>query len=891
MSWFARLFRRRKLYGDLAEEMREHIAEKAEQLMREGMGREEATRAARRAFGNATVIEERGREVWQWPRLESIWADVKYALRQLRKSPGFTTTAVLTLALGIGANTAVFSLINAVLLRPLSFPQPDRIFQIEKMNATESSYTASIPLFLQWREHNRVFEHVAAYSVLPVGFNLAQRGRPERVPGLRVSADFFRVLGIAPQLGRNFTVDDDRPGSQHVVILGNSLWHRRYNSDPGLVGKSITIDGQAYTVIGVLPLGFQFLATMPTSSAIEAWTPLQLPAASRDPSSTLECIGRLKGGVTRQQAALEMTSLSRQLALGSSAVFPTSGTINLLPLQQRITGETRPALLLLFGAVGFVLLIACGNVANLLLARMGDRAREIGVRAALGASRLRIIRQILTESLLLAGMGGILGLLVAWLSNRILVASAPLAISRTGAINIDWQVLLFALAASLATGIVFGLIPALRVPKIGAIDALRDGLSRRATAGRSHRRLSGALVMAETALSLMLLIAAGLLIESFLKLQQVNPGFNYDRLSTFETTLSVAKYGNPTELQRFVQQVTQRIQALPGVDSAASASSLPTEPTLNFPFTIEGGPTPSPGQPSGESDYLIVSSEYFRAMRIPMLKGRALTESDTEHSPGVVVINQAMARKYWPNEDPIGKRIVIAKNLGPDWVDEAREVVGIAGDVKTDSLEEPAPPSMYTPFAQVSPHMSAVLLGTIPLRWIVRTKSDPAGMVNQIGDAVLGVDSEEPIAEARTMRDLLSDSLVRWRFNMLLLGAFAGIALVLATVGIYGVISYTVAQRTHEIGIRMALGAGRASVVWIVLRQAGVLLAGGTVTGLAGAAVMSRVLKGFIYGVAPGDAGVLFAVAGLMCSVGLIAAWKPARRAAKIDPMQALRSE
>jgi putative ABC transport system permease protein len=901
LSWLPFIFRRRSIYRDLGEELRQHLEEKTEQLMRdEGLSRRDAELAARRAFGNVTLVEERSRSIWQWPTLESIGADIKYALRQLHKSPGFACTVIATLALGIGANTAVFSVMNAVLLRPLSFPQPERIFQIEKIAGTSESYTASTPLFLEWRNHNRVFDHIAAYSVLPVGFNLAERERPERVSGLRVSADFFRVLGVAPAEGRSFSGDEDRIGSQRVVILGDSLWHRRYNGDPGLIGRSIKLDGEAYTVIGILPRGFQFLATMPTSSAIEVWAPLQLPSASRDPSSTLECIARLKSGVTREQAGLEMTSLTRRLARELPAVFPLDGRLNLLPLQQRITGDTRPTLLLLLGAVAFILLIACANVANLLLARMGSRAREIAVRSALGAGRLRIIRQILTESLLLAALGGGLGLLLAWLSDRVLVAIAPAAIVRAGEVHLDWRVLLFAAAVSLLTGIVFGSLPALRMPGIGAAASLHggsfSGSSRRATAGRSHQRLSGALVIAETALSLMLLIAAGLLMESFLKLREVNPGFNYNQLLTFETTLPAARYGTPADLQRFLHAVTERIEAIPGVESAASASSLPAEPILEFPFTIEGAPGLQPGQATGDSDYVIVSPDYFRAMRIPILEGRAPAETDAADAPGVVVINQAMARKYWPNQDPIGKRMVIAKNLGPDWVDRPREVIGVAGDARADSLEEPPAPAMYTPFAQLSPHFVSILLGTIPVRWVARGRAEPSGLVNEIGNAVLSVDSEEPIAEVRSMRELLSGSLLRWRFNMLLLGAFAGIALLLAAIGLYGVIAYTVTQRTREIGIRMALGAGRGSVLRMVLRQAVILLAAGTLTGFSGVAMLSRVLKGFIYkgfiyGVTPGNAGVLIGVAVLMFTVGVMAAWKPARRAASIDPMQALRAE
>lgn len=887
----ANLFFRSKVGGEIDAELKSHIEMRIEDNVASGMAAEEARRDALLRFGNRAVLKEQATAADAALLLESIWDDVRHTFRQLRKSPGFAVTAILTLALGIGPNTAVFSVMNGVLLRPLAYPHPERIFQLEQGTATDSSYSASIPLFLKWRRDNNTLQHITAYSVLPKGFNLAGQGKPERVPGLQVSADFFRVLGIAPQWGRDFSSSEDQAGSQHVAILSSSLWHRRYDSDPNLIGNSITIDGHAYMVIGILPDSFKFLATMPTSGAIEIWTPLELPAASRDPSGILECIGRLKDGVTGEQAAAQLTMLGRQAGLEATPVFPADGQVTLLPLQQRITGDTRPILLLLFGAVGFVLLIACANSANLLLARMGNRAREMAVRSALGASRRRIARQVLTESLLLALLGGTLGLVIAWVSNRVLIAIAPATIARSGDMHMDWHVLLFALSVSIITGIVFGLLPALRMRGVGATEALRASSSRGSTSGTSHRRVLSTLVIAEMALSLMLMIAAGLLIESFLKLQSVNPGFDYEHTATFETTLPLTRYGSPAQLDRFLRDVSQRILVLPGVDSVAGASSLPTGPTIDFPFNIEGDSTAQPGQPTGNSDYLVSSPAYFRAMRIPILKGRALAESDTAHSAGVVVINQAMARKYFPNQNPIGMRIVIAKNLGPDWVEAPREIVGISGDVKNDSLEEIAQPTMYTPFAQASPYFLTILLGTVPMHWIVRSSSDPAALTAQMQAAVMSVDPEEPIAEVRTLHDLISLSLARWRFNMLLVGTFAGIALLLAAVGIYGVISYAVTQRTQEIGIRIALGARRASVLWMVLRQVGLLLGCGAVTGLIGVSVLGRILKGFIYGVNLGNVGVLIAVTGLLCAVGLIAAWKPAWRASSIDPMSALRGE
>jgi predicted permease len=664
MSLFRRisnLFSRSRVDREIDAELRSHIEMRVEDNVAAGMTPGEARRDAMLRFGNLTKTRERVNAVDAILAVESISMDARYAFRQLARSPSFAVATILTISLGVGASTAIFGVVNSVLIRPLSYPHAERIVQTEKVTTTGLSYTASIPLFLYWRDHSRTLQHLAAYSVLPVRFNLAERAMPERIPGLRVSADFFRVLGVEPQLGRNFTKEDDEPGSQRVAILGESLWHRRYNDDLEIVGKSIRIDGEPYTVIGVLPRGFQFLSTMPTSSTVEIWTSLQLPATSRDPRSVLECIGRLNDGVTREQAATEITSLSRRLAADLSTVFPSAGSIALPALQQRVTEDARPILMLLFGAVGFVLLIVCANIANLLLARMGDRAGEIGVRNALGASRLRIIRQLLTENLLLALSGGVLGMLVAWLANKSLIAAAPVTISRFGATSLDWRVLSFAVGVSLFTGILFGLLPAVRSSSIGVRDALHSSSSRGSTSTRSNRRVSGALIVAETALSLMLLFAAGLLIASFLKLQQLNPGFNYNQLATFETTLSVDRYGSPASLQRFLQEALLRIQKLPGVESAASVSSLPTEPTLDFPFTVEGGATPPHGLSSGDSYYLIVSSDYFQTMEIPVLKGRQIEQSDSEHSPGVVVINQAMARQYFPNENPVGKRIVIAQ--------------------------------------------------------------------------------------------------------------------------------------------------------------------------------------------------------------------------------------
>jgi predicted permease len=890
VSRIANLFRRSKIDHEIDAELRSHIGLRIDDNLAAGMTPAEARRDALVRFGNPTATRDRVTAADAAVSLESVLADVRYALRQLARAPGFATVAILTLALGIGANTAVFSVTNTVLLRPLKFPRPDRIVQLEKVTGTELSYSASIPLFLEWRDRNRAFQQIAAYSVLPVGFNLAVKGRPERVLGLSVSADFFRVLGIEPNLGRNLTAEDDREGAPRVAVISESLWHRRYGDDAAIVGKQISLDGEPAIVIGVLPRGFQFLATLPTSNAIEIWTPLRLPAASRDPSGILECIGRLRDGVSPQQAAAQMTALSRRLAIELPAAFPSTGNVELLPLQQRIAEDARPTLLLLLGATGLVLLIACANVANLLSARMADRAREISVRAALGAGRLRIVRQLLTESLLLALCGGVTGIVLAVLSVRILLAMAPLTISRFGAATLDWRVLLFATFLSVFTGVLFGVLPALRTSGTSAVNALHAASVRRATRGRDYRKVSGLLMVAETALSLVLLAAAGLLIESFLKLEQVNPGFNYRDLTTFETTLPVAKYADPDALERFVEGARQSIERLPDVESAAAVSTLPTQPTINFPFTRVDGPVLPPGQATGESDEFIVSPAYFDTMQIPVLEGRAITDVDQSHSHGVVVINRALASKFFPGESAIGKRIVIAKNLGPDWADETREVVGVVGDARA-IIEEPADPSMYVPFAQVPKHLATILLRTVPVRWAVRMRANSSNTSDQLGNAILSVDSSVPVAEVKPMAALMSDVLARWRFNMLLLGAFAGIALALAAIGIYGLMSHTVAQRTQEIGVRMALGAERSQVLALIVKRGMSLACSGAVLGIGAALLLMRLMRSLLFGVSPADPAILAAVSLLLIFTALVACVIPARRAASIDPMRALRNE
>jgi putative ABC transport system permease protein len=883
----ANLFHRSHIDREIRAEFEAHMAMREEDNMSAGMSREDAHRNARLRFGNPASTRETVVSADAALHLASVWADTRHALRQLCRAPGFAVIAILTLALGIGANTAVFSVADRVLVRPVAYPRPDRIVQFEKTDGAYESYSASIPLFLAWKQRNQAFERIAAYSVLPVGFNLAQQGRPERVTGLRVSADFFRVLGVEPQLGRNFKPEDDREGAERQVLLSDTLWHRHYNNDPGIIGKQISIDGEPAIVAGVLPRGFQFLAIQATSSAIEVWTPLRLPAASHDPSGILECIGRLNDGVTSDQAVAQMTALSRQFQHELPAAFPPGGSVRLLPLRQRLGEDVRSTLLLLLSATGLLLLIACVNVANLLSARMADRAPEIALRAALGATRMRILRQLMAESLLLALAGGATGICLVWVGVRVLLRLAPLSISRFNITPLDGRVLFFAFGISLITGVLFGVSPGWRMSGVPAGNALH----RRTTAGRSQRAFSGALTIAETALSLVLLVTAGLLLESFMKLQQVDAGFNYRRLLTFETTLPAPKYSDPAALERFLNQTRQSLSILPHVTAVAAVSSLPTEPTLNAPFTLDGDQTPAAAKAAAnDGDELIVTPGYLESMQIPLLEGRTFTQADQAHSTPVILINKTLARKLFPAGSPIGKRIQIGKNLGPAWVDSPREIIGVVGDVRA-VLEDRASPSLYVPFAQVRRPLAMILLSVLPVRWAVRTDSGVGVSLDDLDKAVHEQDSSIALADVRPMEALLSQALERWRFNMVLLGAFAAIALALAGIGIFGVVSYSVAQRTQEIGIRMALGARRSAVLGLILQRSMVLVCAGTAIGVCGALLGARLLRSLLYGVTPNDPTILTAVSILLVIVGFIACWLPGRRASAIDPIKALRSE
>jgi putative ABC transport system permease protein len=811
--------------------------------------------------------------------MSDLWHDLRYGFRMLWKKPGFTVMAVLALSLGIGANTAIFSVVNAVLLRPLPYAQSDRLALIwtasqeSKVQEGSSSY----PDVADWQAANQAFEGIAAFRTN--GFTLTGAGEPERIDAARVSASFFSLLGVNPVLGRDFRSEEEKPGGEHVVILSHGLWQRRFGSDPKIVGQTLTLSGQSFTVIGVLPADFSFPIGL---NKAEMWATIALEGDNlheRGARST-QVLARLKPGVTLEQAQGELDRIAQHLATQYPDTNATRSPY-LVALQEQLVGKIRPALWILLGAVGFVLLIGCSNVANLLLARAASRQKEIAIRLALGASRWRVVRQLLTESLLLALMACIAGLLLATWGIDLLVALSPNNLPNLNEIHLDGRVLAFTLLVSLATGLIFGLAPALKATKPKLIETLKEG-SRGATAGLGRQRLRGLLVVTEMALALVLLISAGLLIKSFWRLTSVNPGFDPENVLSLRLSLPQIKYKEDYQRVAFVQQVLDRIKALPGVKSAAFVTPAPfSGNNLSSNFSIAGRPTPPP-----DKEPLAwlrgATPDYFRTMNIPLIRGRQFTEQDQKGGTGVVIINEAMAREYWPNQDPIGQRLVkvgvgVDDNEPTEW-----EIIGVVGDVKHLRLDVDPKPEMYMPHRQQAWNWG---------HFVVRTTADPAALANTIRQQVLAVDPDQAVSNVEPLTKSIAGTVAQPRFYMLLLVIFAGVGLTLTVIGIYGVISYSVTERTHEIGIRMALGAQAADILRMVVGEGMTYALGGIVIGLAGAFVVTRLLASLLYGISASDPLTFVGVSALAMFIALLACYIPARRSTRVDPMIALRYE
>jgi putative ABC transport system permease protein len=822
-----------------------------------------------------------------------LLSDLRHSVRVLLSSVGFTSIAIAALALGIGANTAIFSVVNTVLLQPLSYPEPDRIMRIERSYPRGVGSSSSIPKFMAWKKNNQAFEWMALYDFQSLGLNLGSGDRPEQVQGMHVSGDYFHVFGVAPAMGRTFLSQEDLPGGPKVAVVSNDLWKNRLGGDPSMVGRPLLLAGDSYTVVGVLPAGFH-----PDPPA-DVFIPIQADPDSINQGHYLLVAGRLKSGVTLEAAKANMKIVGERFRAANPKWMDKTESVAVVPLREALVGDVKPALMILVGAVGFVLLIACANVTNLLLARASGRQKEIAIRTAVGASRGRLVSQLLTESVLLAVISGVFGFVIGAWGVRLLLALSPGNLPRVNdhdhvasiVTALDWHVLAFTFGIALLTGVVFGLFPALHISRLDVNSVLKETSGRSGTGLRQNRARS-ILVASEMALAVILLVGAALMIRTFVGLRSVQPGFDPHNVITMQTSLSGGKYDSTAKVDNLAHQVVQRIESLPGVQSSAATIMLPIEGGIDLPFLVEGRPPAKGDLYTGDEQWRAVSPHYFTAFRIPLLRGRTFEDRDTGKSERVVIINQAMANKYWPKDNPVGQRIMIGGSaLGPDFAEPVREVIGIVGSVRENGLSNSDQGVMYIPQAQTTDGLTKLANSVLPMSWAIRTSNDPSALNAAIQREIMAVDGQLPISKIRTMEQVVSESTARQNFNMLLLSIFAGLALLLAAIGIYGLMSYTVEQRTQEIGIRMALGAGRGDMLKLIVRQ-GMLLAGiGVAIGLAAAFGLTRLLASLLFGVKTTDPATYAAVALVLITVALFASYVPARRATKIDPLIALRYE
>lgn len=870
-----RYFRRARWGEERERELQAYLDLETEENIARGMTGEEARFAARRKLGNPTLIREEIYRMNSFIFIESLGQDIRCGLRMLRKNAGFAVIAVLTLALGIGANTAIFSAVHSVLLRPLPYDHPERITLLRESNPKKGfpQFAVSPPNYMDWKRDAGVFDQMA--SISRGQFSYTGGAEAERLVGARVAASFFSVLGIQPALGRAFLPEDDVVGTAGVVILSYGLWAQHFGSDPRVIGRSLLLDGQSYRVIGVMPNGFQF------PRGVELWLPSEFQQRDLGPGARgahyLTVIARLKPGVSIDQAQAEMTTLSARL----EAQYPRTNTgwaSKVVSLSEATVGNIRPTLLVLFGAVGFLLLIACANVANLLLARATARQREIAIRFSLGAGRLRIARQLLTESILLSGIACGAGLLLAEWAIRALRTLPPSTLPRAESIGLDLPVLGFAAAVAALTALLFAFAPALQMTRGAPSETLKEG-GRTASTGRHGMR--SALVVLETTLALVLLVGSGLLLKSFVRLQTVDPGFQPKNLLTASLSLPESRYSTAAQSVQFFDQFIERMKAVPDVNEAAVASGDPIEGSnLAFAFATRELQALAPAdQPSGS--YYVVSANYFHALGIPLLAGRFFTREDSAASPRVAIISQSVAQRFFHDRSALGQAIFIgvgASTKEPVW----REIVGVVGDVKDDGLGEAASMTLYEPYTQ-QPWSS--------MNIFLRSDSDSSHLAGILRSQVMSMDKDQPVAEIATGDQLMAEAVAQPQLRTTLLGLFAGLALVLASLGIYGVMSNTVAQRTHEIGVRMALGAGQKSVLRLVLGNGMRLSLLGIALGTAGAFALTRLMKSFLFHVTPTDPATFVEVALFLFAVALLASYLPARRATRVDPVVALRYE
>jgi predicted permease len=879
MNWIARLFSRHRRYDDLAISIQEHIEQRTEELMEDGMSHEDAAQKARREFGNVTVIAERSRQVWQWPTLESIWADVKFALHQLRKAPGFAITAVLTLALGIGATTAIFSLVKAVLLNSLPYQDPDGLVAVWTANDARDGkpHPSSAADFAAWKQRSGVFEDLApSYDDERT---LTGQGAPQLLIGYAVSANYLRILGVQPQLGRLYTDVEDRAGGPHVALLSDHLWRTTFHANPDIVGKSITLDGSPFTVLGVMPSRFNY------PGSVQVWTPTALEASAFDDygHSWIRILGRLKPGISLADAQKAVNAVEAQVA-ASHPNTDSGNRVVLVPIREQLAGDIRKPLWLLMSAVTLVLLIACANTAGLTLARTAERQREIAVRLALGASRLRLLRQFITESLVLAAIGGAIGIPLAYVGTHFLLTLFPnevanLKIPKVTEIPMDGGVLLFASIITLLTAVLAGIAPLLRAMSTHADTAL-GAKTRGSTAFRHANRSRNIVVITEIALSLILLTAAGLIVASFERVVSANLGFKSDHVLSLQVFLPTNRYprADETKTRVLVNEVTRRLNALPGVTSAGATNFLPLTGFWGTSSFLLRGQAPLRQGQEPEADNRVITPEYLRTMGIPVLRGRNFTPDDRAGGPPIAMINQTFANHFLPGKDPIGEDLNLGTPEKPEWY----HIVGLVGDVKAFGQDQPTHDDIYRPFDQIPFPLVA---------FTIRTKTDPEAMIKAAEQTLWSVDPDLPVFKAISMDVLADQSRAVRRASSAIISAFAVLALVLACIGVYGVMAYSVTQRTQEIGVRMALGARRTDVLKLIMGFGLRLTMIGILIGLVCSFISARLMASLLYEVSAVSPLALTLPAILLILVIALAAYIPARHAASIDPLQALHTE
>lgn len=873
---------------DFAEEIESHLAHEEDANRGRGLCPEDARRQARVRFGNPRTVREREWHYHSLPWIEAMWRDFRFALRALGKTPGFTIIAILVIAVGIGVNTAVFSVIDAVLLKPLPYPRSDELVSLVNTSPMGSFRGATIQRFKLWRQQTGIFQQVAAYDLGGAGMNITGGDHPRQVQAIHVSAGYFAMFGAPLIAGRTFTAAEDSPHGGHVTVLSYGLWKRRYGGNPNIVGSTIELDGAPYVVVGVIGPGFV------TDTPTDLWVPYQLDLSSKDMVTFFTVSARLKPGVTTMQADAQLRLVADQFRrLYGNNSLPRGGGFGVVSLQQELIGNTGSRLLVLWGAVGFVLLIACANVANLLLARAAARKREFATRAALGAGRNQIVRQLLVESLTLSLTGGLTGLGLGYAGVRLLLRINPGDIPRIGqhgaAITMDVKILLFTLGISILTGLVFGLFPAISASRSNLAAALNENGSHTSIGVRSGK-LRSALVIAEMGLTVVLVIGAALLIRTFMDLEGVDPGFAMHNVMTLSMSVSGDRFQTTAPVAQVIRDGTERLLAVPGVADVGVSNCLPMAEGFGMVFDVVGRPKGN-GPSTGGAGFCSISYSYFSTLKIPLLRGRTFAQQDDAAAPGVAVINEAMARRYWPNSDPLRDRILIGAGAGPAFAEGSRQVVGIVGDTHDRGPEVQPSPMMYIPLAQMPDPETALNSRVAPLWWFVRSQGDPRALVTPISAALREASGGLPVAHIRTMEELEAANIARQRLNMLLLTIFGCAGLLMAAIGVYGVMSYSVQQRTQELGVRMALGAQASDLRNMVIRQGMSLTLIGVLMGCGGAIWLTHFLRSFLFGVKPLDPISFLATPLVLSAVALFSIWTPALRATRVDPMTALRVE